>query len=141
MPVVKSFIDDVRERALGKEVLTSLKPAQVLVKASTELARLTNETTATIERITAKFAVRPSDPQAEAGSNEKHAEALKLASASQALLVQLQRVLAMPELERNLYRAENLSTSLIDRIFLYIAAFIVLIFAGIAVLRRTGIRR
>lgn len=36
LPVVKSFIDDVKERALGTEVLTSLKPAQVLVKVVQE---------------------------------------------------------------------------------------------------------
>ncbi|TDR18408.1 signal recognition particle protein [Marinicella litoralis] len=36
LPVVKSFIDDVKERALGKEVMTSLKPAQVMVKVVQE---------------------------------------------------------------------------------------------------------
>ncbi len=36
LPVVKSFIDQVRERALGQEVLTSLKPGQVLVKVVQE---------------------------------------------------------------------------------------------------------
>ncbi len=32
LPVVKSFIDQVRERAVGKQVLTSLKPGEALVK-------------------------------------------------------------------------------------------------------------
>jgi len=36
LPVVKSFIDDVKERALGTEVMTSLKPAQVMVKVVQE---------------------------------------------------------------------------------------------------------
>ncbi|MCF6300573.1 MAG: signal recognition particle protein [Proteobacteria bacterium] len=36
LPVVKSFIDDVKDRALGQEVLTSLKPAQVMVKVFQE---------------------------------------------------------------------------------------------------------
>ncbi len=36
LPVVKSFIDDVKGRALGTEVLTSLKPAQVMVKVVQE---------------------------------------------------------------------------------------------------------
>ncbi len=46
LPVVKSFIDDVRERALGTEVLTSLKPAQVLVKVvQEELVKVLGEET------------------------------------------------------------------------------------------------
>ncbi len=46
LPVVKSFIDDVRERALGTEVLTSLKPAQVLVKVvQEELIKVLGEAT------------------------------------------------------------------------------------------------
>ncbi len=36
LPVVKQFIDRVKERAVGKEVLTSLTPAQVLVKIVNE---------------------------------------------------------------------------------------------------------
>lgn len=32
LPVIKKFIDDVKEKALGKEVMTSLKPDQALVK-------------------------------------------------------------------------------------------------------------
>lgn len=46
LPVVKSFIDDVRERALGTEVMTSLKPAQVLVKVvQEELIKVLGEAT------------------------------------------------------------------------------------------------
>ncbi len=46
LPVVKSFIDDVKERALGKEVLTSLKPAQVMVKVvQEELIKVLGEET------------------------------------------------------------------------------------------------
>ena len=49
LPVVKSFIDDVRERALGAEVMTSLKPAQVLVKVvQEELVKVLGEETAGI---------------------------------------------------------------------------------------------
>ena len=36
LPVVKSFIEQVKERALGTEVLTSLKPGQVMVKVVQE---------------------------------------------------------------------------------------------------------
>lgn len=46
LPVVKSFIDDVKDRALGKEVLTSLKPAQVMVKVvQEELIKVLGEET------------------------------------------------------------------------------------------------
>jgi len=46
LPVVKSFIDDVRTRALGTEVMTSLKPAQVLVKVvQEELIKVLGEAT------------------------------------------------------------------------------------------------
>ncbi len=46
LPVVKSFIDDVKERALGKEVLTSLKPGQVMVKVvQEELIKVLGEAT------------------------------------------------------------------------------------------------
>ncbi|MCX7554659.1 signal recognition particle protein [Marinicella sp. S1101] len=49
LPVVKSFIEDVRERALGTEVLTSLKPAQVLVKVvQEELVKVLGEETSGI---------------------------------------------------------------------------------------------
>lgn len=36
LPVVKSFIEQVKQRALGKEVMTSLKPAQVMIKVVQE---------------------------------------------------------------------------------------------------------
>ncbi len=46
LPVVKSFIDDIKVRALGTEVLTSLKPAQVLVKVvQEELVKVLGEAT------------------------------------------------------------------------------------------------
>lgn len=46
LPVVKSFIEDVKVRALGTEVLTSLKPAQVLVKVvQEELIKVLGEAT------------------------------------------------------------------------------------------------
>lgn len=46
LPVVKTFIDDVKERALGKEVMTSLKPAQVMVKVvQEELIKVLGEAT------------------------------------------------------------------------------------------------
>ncbi|MCB1581906.1 MAG: signal recognition particle protein [Marinicella sp.] len=49
LPVVKSFIDDVKERALGKEVMLSLKPAQVMVKVvQEELIKVLGEATAGI---------------------------------------------------------------------------------------------
>lgn len=49
LPVVKSFIDEVKERALGKEVMLSLKPAQVMVKVvQEELIKVLGEETAGI---------------------------------------------------------------------------------------------
>lgn len=49
LPVVKTFIDDVKERALGKEVMLSLKPAQVMVKVvQEELVKVLGEETAGI---------------------------------------------------------------------------------------------
>jgi signal recognition particle subunit SRP54 len=46
LPVVKSFIEDVKTRALGKEVMTSLKPAQVMVKVvQEELIKVLGEAT------------------------------------------------------------------------------------------------
>ncbi|MFC3193535.1 signal recognition particle protein [Marinicella sediminis] len=46
LPVVKSFIEDVKTRALGKEVMTSLKPAQVMVKVvQEELIKVLGEST------------------------------------------------------------------------------------------------
>jgi len=46
LPVVKSFIDDVKVRALGTEVMTSLKPAQVMVKVvQEELVKVLGEAT------------------------------------------------------------------------------------------------
>ena len=32
LPVVKQFVDDIRERAVGSEVMTSLTPGQALIK-------------------------------------------------------------------------------------------------------------
>ena len=44
LPVVQSFIGDVRERALGQEVITSLQPGQALVKiVHDELVRVMGE--------------------------------------------------------------------------------------------------
>ncbi|MEJ2059745.1 MAG: signal recognition particle protein [Gammaproteobacteria bacterium] len=44
LPVVKSFIDRVRERAVGQEVLTSLSPGQALIKVvHDELVQLMGE--------------------------------------------------------------------------------------------------
>jgi len=44
LPVVKDFIDQVRERAVGREVATSLTPGQVLIKiVNEELVRLMGE--------------------------------------------------------------------------------------------------
>ncbi len=46
LPVVKSFIEDVKQRALGQEVLASVKPAQMMVKVvQEELERVLGEET------------------------------------------------------------------------------------------------
>ena len=50
LPVVKSFIDQVRERAVGREVSTSLSPGQVLIKVvNEELIRVLGEQTAELK--------------------------------------------------------------------------------------------
>ncbi len=44
LPVVKTFIEDVKQRALGEEVLTSLTPGQVFIKiVNDEMVRLMGE--------------------------------------------------------------------------------------------------
>ncbi len=44
LPVVKSFVDQVREKALGEEVMRSLTPGQVLIKiVNDELVRVMGE--------------------------------------------------------------------------------------------------
>ena len=44
LPVVREFIDRVRERAIGEEVLLSLTPGQVLIKiVHEELIRVMGE--------------------------------------------------------------------------------------------------
>ncbi len=45
LPVIKKFIEDVKEKALGKEVMTSLKPDQALIKiVSDELIHIMGDT-------------------------------------------------------------------------------------------------
>ena len=50
LPVVKDFIDAVREKALGKEVISSLSPGQALIKVvNDELVTIMGESQATID--------------------------------------------------------------------------------------------
>ena len=50
LPVVKQFIESVREKALGQEVLSSLSPGQALVKVvNDELVALMGETSANLD--------------------------------------------------------------------------------------------
>ncbi len=50
LPVVKDFIDNVREKALGQEVVGSLSPGQALVKVvNDELVAIMGESQATID--------------------------------------------------------------------------------------------
>ncbi len=50
LPVVKDFIDNVREKALGQEVVASLSPGQALVKVvNDELVAIMGESQATID--------------------------------------------------------------------------------------------
>lgn len=45
LPVIKQFIDDIRTRAIGQEVMTSLSPGQAFVKiVNDELVRIMGET-------------------------------------------------------------------------------------------------
>lgn len=55
LPVVKNFIDTVREKALGQKVLTSLEPAQALIKlVHAELVQVMGEETAPLDLNAAK---------------------------------------------------------------------------------------
>lgn len=121
--------------ASSDKVQTIIPPAHELLKTSVELARLTNETTATIERLTSKFSGSNDSLSGASSSSESLADALKLATASHDLLVKLQTVLELPQLERNLSMASTLSSSLIDRIFLYVFGLIGLVFIGFGLLR------
>ena len=50
LPVVKDFIDAVREKALGQEVISSLSPGQALIKVvNDELVAIMGESQATID--------------------------------------------------------------------------------------------
>ena len=50
LPVVKDFIDNVREKALGQEVVASLSPGQAMVKVvNDELVAIMGESQATID--------------------------------------------------------------------------------------------
>ncbi len=50
LPVVKQFIDDIKQQALGKDVLTSLSPGQVLIKiVNDELTKLMGEANAELD--------------------------------------------------------------------------------------------
>jgi signal recognition particle subunit SRP54 len=50
LPVVKDFIDAVREKALGKEVISSLSPGQALIKVvNDELVAIMGESQASID--------------------------------------------------------------------------------------------
>jgi signal recognition particle subunit SRP54 len=50
LPVIKTFINDVKEKALGKEVMTSLKPDQALVKiVNEELIHVMGDTTSELD--------------------------------------------------------------------------------------------
>lgn len=58
LPVVKTFIDKVREKALGQEVIGSLSPGQALIKVvNDELVALMGENTATLNLATQPPAV------------------------------------------------------------------------------------
>ena len=39
LPVVRTFIEDVKQRAMGEEVLTSLTPGQVFISLSSKFGR------------------------------------------------------------------------------------------------------
>jgi len=50
LPVVRTFIEHIRERAVGQEVMTALSPGQVLVKiVNEELVRLMGEANAALD--------------------------------------------------------------------------------------------
>ncbi len=50
LPVVKDFIDRVRERAIGREVMQSLNPGQVMIKVvNEELVRIMGEANAALD--------------------------------------------------------------------------------------------
>lgn len=109
-----------------------LPSAKELVVASTELARLTNETTATIERLADKLGVGAEEGASEDGDQIK--DAIRLAAASQGVLSELQALLTLPQFDQRLDAVSTFSTRLIDRMFLYIGGIVVLVFVGVGVL-------
>jgi hypothetical protein len=110
-----------------------LLSAKELVVASTELARLTNETTSTIERLADKIGVKSGEGAGE--DNDQIRDAIRLAAASQDVLSELQALLKLPQFDQRLEAVTALSTTLIDRIFLYIGGIVALLFVGLGVLR------
>jgi len=110
-----------------------LPSAKELVVASTELARLTNETTSTIERLADKLGVKSGEGAGE--DNDQIRDAIRLAAASQDVLSELQALLKLPQFDQRLEAVTALSTTLIDRIFLYIGGIVALLFVGLGVLR------
>lgn len=120
----------------GSDKIGAVLPqAQALVTASTELARVTNETASTIERLTGRFAA-PAEPSNGQRDTKTFKEALELAGASKALLVQVQTLLELPQLNSQVAAANAFSTNFVDRIFLWIGAIIVLIFAGVFIIKK-----
>ena len=58
LPVVRTFIDDVRQRAMGEEVLTSLTPGQVFISiVQQEMVRLMGEANESLDLTTQPPAV------------------------------------------------------------------------------------
>ena len=110
-----------------------LPSAKELVVVSTELARLTNETTSTIERLADKLGVKSEEGAGE--DNDQIRDAIRLAAASQGVLSELQALLKLPQFDQRLDAVTALSTTLIDRIFLYIGGIVALVFVGLGVLR------
>jgi len=58
LPVVRTFIDDVKQRAMGEEVLTSLTPGQVFISiVQQEMVRLMGEANESLDLVTQPPAV------------------------------------------------------------------------------------
>ena len=124
----------------GNEKLMVLLPElQKLVIDSTELARLTAETTASVDKITSRFDTSGSadgpDPLSPDSKPDSIADAVELVNATKATLQQVQLLLESPQFNTQTALARDLSNGFVDRVFWRIAALLGIIFAGILALR------
>ncbi|WP_432698378.1 hypothetical protein ACQUQP_08560 [Marinobacterium sp. YM272] len=114
----------------AKEILPS---SLELIKASADLAMMTNEAAVNIDKLMARFDEESTGTAPTEQESDFSTSALELVTASNQLASQLQ--ILLPQLQLDLATAESFSENLVNHMFWRLVALIVLIFAGIAVLR------